>query len=423
MDNAMVVVFRELYMIEELVSFYGVYKVTLALRCTIVSFFVLALVMLLRGTILRKTVFLKGVIWLLFLPVPFLGKLKAYYSVKPLVKPSVLCQEIAVTYPYFTAVYIIVTGILLIRVIRDIRSMGKLLKEAEPFRKDREDIWVIDLPVSPCAFGLFFPKILIPRAMAEGLPEEELETIITHENTHIRMGHLWIFFLWEVFSAVFWMNPFLKASFRYLRADMEEICDKVTIANCENDHFGYGELILKSTAYSAGMRKRIPAMFIGGNGKEELMRRCIKIRDYTPYSRRTARLVVGISAALLTGAFIAIAINSYPKYEILPDITVTDDIAKVYVNWDDVEKSGAIERRDGKFLVDAKRLRTVLPGDFPRKRYVYFYYDAFMKIPGMGGGSDVAWLEDVPEEGVFEAVQPGRDFRDDICIWIIKYLM
>ena len=423
MDNAMIVIFSELHRLEDLVSFSGAYKVTLALRCTIVSFFILAIVMFLRETILKNTVFLKGLIWSLFLLVPFFGKLKAYYSIKFLAKPSMLCQAVAISYPWFPAVYIIVAGILIFRFIRDLRGIGKLLEEAEPLHMGKANVWVTVLPISPCSFGLFSPRILIPRALTEELTDKELETIIIHERTHIRLGHLWIFSIWEIFSSLFWMNPLLRFSFRYLRADMEEICDRVTIAHSGNDPAGYGELILKNAAFSVGMRKRLPAMFIGGNGKEELKRRCVKIADYIPYSKSTAWYMTGISAAMLIAAFIAIVFFSYPNYEILPDITVTDDVAKVYVDWNEVKKSGAIERKDGKFLVDAKKLRTVLPGDFPRNKYIYFYYDAFMKIPGMGGGSDVAWLEDVPEEGVFEAVQPGRDFKDDISIWIIKYLI
>ena len=35
-----------------------------------------------------------------------------------------------------------------------------------------------------------------------------------------------------------------------------------------------------------------------------------------------------------------------------------------------------------------------------RDRYVYFYYDFVMKIPGIGGGGECGWLEDVPENGL-----------------------
>ncbi len=147
--------------------------------------------------------------------------------IKFLAEPSMLCQAVAISYPWFPAVYIIVAVILIFRFIRDLRGMGKLLGEAEPFHMGKANVLVTDLPVSPCSFGLFSPRILIPRALTDELTDKELETIIIHENTHIRFGHLWIFSIWEIFSSLFWMNPLLRFSFRYLRADMEEICDRV----------------------------------------------------------------------------------------------------------------------------------------------------------------------------------------------------
>ena len=49
-------------------------------RCVLLSFPMLALVLILRTTILRKTVFLRGMVWSIFLIVPFLGKLKLFYE-------------------------------------------------------------------------------------------------------------------------------------------------------------------------------------------------------------------------------------------------------------------------------------------------------------------------------------------------------
>ena len=55
--------------------------------------------------------------------------------------------------------------------------------------------------------------------------------------------------------------------------------------------------------------------------------------------------------------------------------------------------------------------------------FIYYNYDIFMKIPGMGGGGYCAWLEDVPEEGMIEATEGGHELSDDICIWLIKWVL
>ncbi len=63
MDNTMLVIFRHLKAFEDLLDFSSAYIVTVALRCTIVSFVLLAVVMIIRSTMLKNTVFLKGMIW------------------------------------------------------------------------------------------------------------------------------------------------------------------------------------------------------------------------------------------------------------------------------------------------------------------------------------------------------------------------
>ena len=140
--------------------------------------------------------------------------------------------------------------------------MKKLYCAAEEKVIFGEKLGIIDLPISPCTFGLFSPKILFPKNLMEELEDEELKTVIIHEKAHIRLGHLWIFFIWELLSSFYWMNPFLKMSFPLLRADMEEICDRVTIATSGKDYLEYGELILKTAVNSMDIKKRIPAMFI-----------------------------------------------------------------------------------------------------------------------------------------------------------------
>ena len=428
MDNTMLVIFRNIRALEDLLDFSSAYFVTVALRCTIVSFVLLAVVMILRSTIFKNTVFLKGMLWSLMLLFPFFGTLKAYYDagipgMKIISKPFHFSQEVAITYLWFRTAYMLIAGILIFRLLKQMGSMKKLYRAAEEKVILGEKLWIIDLPISPCTFGLFSPKILLPKSMVEEFEEEELKTVIIHEKTHIRLGHLWLFFIWELLSSFYWMNPFLKLSFPLLRADMEEICDRVTIAASGRDHLEYGELILKTAVNSMEMKKRIPAMFIGENGKKELKERCIKIREYKPFSSNFIRGMAVISLALIGSFLIILISHSYPKYEILPDIIVTDEMGNRFTGWESAESSGVVFRKDGKFMVDAKALRKSLPDDFPREKYVYFYYDMFMKIPGMGGGGYCAWLEDVPEEGFVEAQEGGHELRDDICIWLIKWVL
>ena len=114
--------------------------------------------------------------------------------------------------------------------------------------------------------------------------------------------------------------------------------------------------------------------------------------------------------------------ESHPKYEILPDVVVGDGYGVTYADYDEVERSGAFIRTDDGMMVDAKKLREILPSDFPRNKCVYFYYDVMMKIPGIGGGGECAWLEDLPESGIYPLTVGERDFKSSFALWVMKVL-
>ncbi len=64
----------------QLLDFCAVYYTTQLVRCAAFSFVLIGLVMLLRKKFFSKQVFLKGMLWALFLVIPFLGKLKLFYE-------------------------------------------------------------------------------------------------------------------------------------------------------------------------------------------------------------------------------------------------------------------------------------------------------------------------------------------------------
>ena len=90
--------------------------------------------MLLRVTIFRGTVFLKGAAWSLFLIVPFSGRLRIYYEGMRqglrLCIPFYLAQEISVTYPWIRMIYMLGVITLLIRLVRSMKRVRELIKRS-----------------------------------------------------------------------------------------------------------------------------------------------------------------------------------------------------------------------------------------------------------------------------------------------------
>ena len=185
-DTLLVIFLNEAAFIQDLLDFVFAYLTTVFARCAIVSILLTFIVLLLRSTVLKRTVFLKGAIWSLFILIPFFGRLKVYFEgMKQSWKiclPFFLCQEISITYPLVRAVYFAVIILLLIRRHIISERMKGLLRATKETVILGEKIFITDMAVSPCAVGLIRPRIIIPEIMIEKLPEEQLKTIILHEK-------------------------------------------------------------------------------------------------------------------------------------------------------------------------------------------------------------------------------------------------
>lgn len=162
--------------------------------CVLLSFPVLILVLLLRGSVLRKCIFLKGMVWAVFFVIPFSGKLTLFYDGRWM--PGVflwwndlcmVCRPVRYAYMLGMAVSAgMMTG-----------SRGRLYRRLRRLNRRfvcGQEILIGEKAATPFASGLFHGKIVVPRVMLEDFREEDLELLLLHENTHIRLGHLWYFF-------------------------------------------------------------------------------------------------------------------------------------------------------------------------------------------------------------------------------------
>ncbi len=319
MYDTLLVIFRnEAAFFLDLLGFVSAYLATVCARCAIVSVPLTIIVLLLCSTVLKRTVFLKGAIWSLFILVPFFGRLKVYFEGMrqswKICLPFYMCQEISITYPLVRAVFFAVIFLLLFHRHVIFVRMKRLLGSAKETMLHGEKVYITDMAVSPCAIGLFRPRIIIPELMVEKLPADQLKTIILHEKTHIRLGHLWIFCAWEIFASVLWINPLLMIIVRKLRSDMEQICDRVTIQQSGKDPEEYGNLILKSSIWFRSNTPGFSATFTDDRVFRDMKLRFERIRDYCPYDRRKLAAEAAILSVALITAFLFIRSASHPKY-------------------------------------------------------------------------------------------------------------
>ena len=229
-----------------LINLCAVYYVIQLVRCVMISFAVFAFVFLLRKTFLKNRVFLKGMLWSLFIPVLFVGKLKFFYENTMGIILFSWWNQILAKHAWISWLYLLVVSVYGIRLIHRKRKLKKLVAGMEKRNVEDTLIYITKLPVTPSTIGVFSPKIVIPEIMVKEYDRTELQTILLHEKTHIRLGHLFFYFLWDVLRVLLWLNPLLTIGTKFFREDMEEICDWVTIQKSQGKPYAYGQLLLKA---------------------------------------------------------------------------------------------------------------------------------------------------------------------------------
>lgn len=224
----------------------AVYYVIQILKCVMVSCVIVAFVFLLRKTLLKNRVFLKGALWSLFLPVLFVGKIKFFYENTIGVILFSWWTEICKIHVWINWLYLCGVFLYAARLFYQKRKLKKLIAGMEKREVQGTRIYVAKMPVTPSTIGIFRPKIIMPEVILKEYDQKDLQTILLHEKVHIRSGHLLFYLLWDILRVILWLNPFLTIGTRYFRADMEEICDFVTIQRSQENAYTYGQLLLKS---------------------------------------------------------------------------------------------------------------------------------------------------------------------------------
>lgn len=138
----------------ELLNAFTIYFSILLGRCALLSFPILTLVMILRKTILKKQIFSKGLIWGIFLAVPFMGKLNLFYDNRWMWKFFMWWNDICMAHGCVRYGYLLC---MLLYSGHLIRSYGKVWRQLGVMEKGSicgQSIFVSETAVTPFAAGL-----------------------------------------------------------------------------------------------------------------------------------------------------------------------------------------------------------------------------------------------------------------------------
>ncbi len=387
-----------------LINFCAAYYTTQLVRCAAFSFVLIGLVMLLRKMLFPERTFLRGMPWALFLVIPFLGRLKMFYENAAVLKATWRITAVTASWLWGDRIYmagILVTAICIfgkrICLQRTVSGMEKVMFE-------NVRIYVTDMNITPFTVGLLKPKIVLPKVMADSYSKDELKSVIQHEQTHIRLGHLWFGFAWDMLRCLLWINPLLTVFQKHFRADMEDICDRVCIQSSRRTAHEYGMVLLKTLKLLRSESKTAPptVTYVGEREFADMKRRMGEIAGFRPYRKK---LCVGMAATaflMIAAMLLAVHTHSYARCNESRDILVGNyDGEPQVISYDTEELSQMISYDDRYVYVERQAFEDFLEENNAEGE-IWIVFGGFYKLPGLAGIAESCIYESSSKDRIIQ---------------------
>ena len=387
-----------------LINFCAAYYTTQLVRCAAFSFVLIGLVMLLRKIFFSERTFLRGMSWALFLVIPFLGRLKMFYENAAVLKATWRITAVTASWLWGDRIYmagILLTAICIfgkrIRLQRTVSGMEKVMFE-------NVRIYVIDMNITPFTVGLLKPKIVLPKVMADSYSKDELKSVIQHEQTHIRLGHLWFGFAWDMLRCLLWINPLLTVFQKHFRADMEDICDRVCIQSSRRTAHEYGMVLLKTLKLLSSESETAPptVTYVGKREFEDMKRRMGEIAGFRPYRKKLCVGMVATAFLMIAAMLLAVHTHSYARCNESRDILVGNyDGEPQVISYDTEELSQMISYDDRYVYVERQAFEDFLEENNAEGE-IWIVFGGFYKLPGLAGIAESCIYESSSKDRIIQ---------------------
>lgn len=396
--------------LEDLDCFVVYYSIQLG-RCVLFSFAALAVVLLLRYTCFKNRLFLKGMCWAVFLVIPFVGRLKLFYQSPWMVRLfwwwNHACMKYAwVRYGYLAGMLVTAVVILIRR-----RRVKNFVSNMKKRKLNGHEVWVGDFSFTPFTTGLIHNRVVLPRVMADNFLPEELQLVYLHERIHVRLGHLWLFFLWDIGRSLLWINPFLTLCTKLVRQDLEDICDQVTIQKSGRSAYAYGRLLLKSMSLLRAESLNPGVAFAETREYRTTKKRFTRIAAFRPYKKKRAFAICAGGIMAVLGLFCLIFQNSYPNYTEHKEIMILSEANEFVEVGDKAALTRAIDIGKKEVKVDQKAMNQIFEEEEIHLDSYFILFGGFIKMPGIGGGGNAVYIDGKQGDGLLRISYQNNDTR------------
>ncbi len=176
----------------------------------------------------------------------------------------------------------------------------------------------------------------------------------------------------------------------YLKRDLEDICDTVTIQRNKIDVCDYGDTIIGSAKSMMMSRKKlgcdIGMSFAWDDSYMVLKKRLEKIIDRKAYNTKALATGIALMIIVVTATIGIIKACSYKRTNdigMISSVCYTGDLDNIYTDFD---QAVVTDFDDEYIYIDGKALLNKYPEALSEEGWFYFAVGGYYKIPGIGGG-------------------------------------
>ncbi len=131
-------------------------------------------------------------------------------------------------------------------------------------RKTPTTLLIARHKIEPGVWGIVRPVVVLPEEMTEHLSEEELETVLLHELTHIERRDNFFGHMHAALCCVFWFHPLVWLINYRMLGEREQACDE-KVLELGGAPEVYASSILKVVRFCNGWRMGVASGAAGSN--------------------------------------------------------------------------------------------------------------------------------------------------------------
>lgn len=443
-----------------LCDYAATYEMLKLARTMLLSTFLMCLVLIVRkcwelcrrGKSTAAELYGRAYLWLVFLPVPFMGALKLsteYFHWRNRLYIMVyecLSSHAVIARLYFSGMAVAAV-VLFIRKwklrawVRQLPVYGQAPYISEK-RMARVQVRMTPLRITPFTMGIFRHTVVLPEYILREFDEAEIRMVLQHEYCHIRRGHLFVYAVLELFQVLWYVNPLVYLCVRKVKNDLELICDHEVIQANQYTPGDYGSILLKSlVCLQSGTgrqglprvcgetcfgdsEKRAPA-FIREQSFRVMKKRMQFISRYRKYPGWQQKCLYVLAGVVLLSLVLFAKAASYPVYTADENYALYSMDGKQRILAENEAFNKAVRKEDDGLRIDNRKVKKLLEHESicDGKEEYWIYYGGYIKMPGIGGGGDLLYYcaAEAPEYVTLLPYNKTDRFAE-LVEWIFKHM-